>query len=125
MTIAYWCILIAGLMPYLWTGIAKASGAGRYDNADPRAYLAGQSGRSRRADAAQHNAFEAFGLFAAAVLVGHQVGADQSLLDGLALAFIGCRLVYGIAYILDWAAFRSLVWLAGIGCSVAIFVISA
>ena len=41
MATAYWCILIAALLPYAWVTIAKASGQ-RYDNRDPRAWQAKQ-----------------------------------------------------------------------------------
>ena len=34
MTIAYWCVLIAGLLPYVAAGIAKWDRT--YDNRDPR-----------------------------------------------------------------------------------------
>ncbi len=38
MTLAYWCVLAAALMPFLFTGIAKFSG-GRYNNYSPREFL--------------------------------------------------------------------------------------
>ena len=68
MTIALWCVLVAGILPYVATSIAKA-GAERYDNRDPRAWLDRQEGFRRRADNAQRNSFEAFPFFAAAVIV--------------------------------------------------------
>jgi uncharacterized MAPEG superfamily protein len=66
MSISYWCVLVAALLPYVWSYVAKSSGSGRFDNRDPRGWLARQEApRVHRADAAQHNAFEAFGPFAA------------------------------------------------------------
>ena len=44
MTIALWCVLVAGLLPYAATVIAKLGGA-RFDNRDPRAWLERQTGR--------------------------------------------------------------------------------
>jgi uncharacterized MAPEG superfamily protein len=35
MTTAFWCVLAAGLMPYVLTGIAKVRGS-RFNNRDPR-----------------------------------------------------------------------------------------
>jgi hypothetical protein len=62
--VAYWCVLIAALLPYLWTTVAKQSGE-RYDNRDPRGWIARQTDpRVHRANAAQLNAFEAFPTFA-------------------------------------------------------------
>ena len=69
MSTAYWCILIAALLPYVWVAIAK-SGAPGYNNKDPRGWIAKQdSYRVRNAHAAHLNAFEAFAPFAAAVLM--------------------------------------------------------
>ena len=54
LAIAYWCVLIAALLPYLWVAVAKASGE-RYDNRDPRGWLARQTSprASRQCGAAQ------------------------------------------------------------------------
>lgn len=56
MTIAFWCVLVAALLPMLATIIAKTSGQ-RYNNRDPRAWLERQTGLSKRANNAQLNAF--------------------------------------------------------------------
>src|SRR3546814_11682221 len=65
LSIAYWCVLIAALLPYVWVGIAKSRGQ-RYNNRDPRGWLARQDNPLvQRANAAQLNAFEAFAPFAA------------------------------------------------------------
>ena len=37
------------------------------------------------------------------------------------IAFVVARLVYGIVYLLDIAAVRSLVWFAGLGTVIAIW----
>ena len=42
MTIALWCVLVAGLLPYVATVIAKAGTD--FDNRDPRVWLARQQG---------------------------------------------------------------------------------
>lgn len=125
MTTAYWCVLIAALMPYLWTGVAKGRAVGRYNNRDPRAYLAAQSGVSQRANAAQLNAFEAFAPFAAAVIIAHLTKTPQHTIDGLAIGFVVLRALYGVAYLFDRATVRSLLWVAALGCVVALFVVSA
>lgn len=123
MTTAYWCVLAAGLMPYLFTAISKASGE-RYNNHDPRAWQSRLSGLPARAHAAHLNSFEAFPLFAAAVIVAQLAQATQARIDGLALAFIALRLGYGVCYLAGWATLRSVVWLLAFGCCVALFFIA-
>lgn len=120
MTNAFWCVLIAGLLPYLATVAAKAGA--RFDNRNPRAWLAQQSGYRARANAAQLNGFEAFPLFAAAVIVAHLTDAPQARVDTLAMVFIAARVAHLAFYLADLATLRSLAWFAGIGSAVAIFV---
>ena len=120
MEIAYICVLIAGLMPYLWTLVAKVRGRG-FDNANVRPWQAGLSGLPQRAHAAHLNSFEAFPLFATAVIVARLTGADSGPVNFLAIAFVGLRLFYGIFYLANMATLRSVVWLAAMICVVAIF----
>lgn len=124
MTIAYWCVLAAAMMPFLFTGIAKFSGPG-FNNKRPRDFQAKLEGFRQRAHWAHQNSFEAFPPFAAAVIIAHQLGADRAWLDGLALAFIALRLVYGGLYIANWHLLRSLVWLAAVLCWVWMLVLVA
>ena len=123
MTTAYWCILVAALLPYAWVVAAKV--APGFDNAAPRAYLATLTGWRQRAAWAQLNAFEALPPFAAAVIIAQQLGAPQARIDLLAMAFIGLRLAHGFAYIGDWSTLRSVVWASGMGCVIGLFVIAA
>jgi uncharacterized MAPEG superfamily protein len=121
MTTALWCVLFAALLPILTTGIAKRIG-GRYDNNDPRSVAQNYHGAARRAYAAHQNSFEAFPLFAAAVLVAELKGGPRGVVDMLAVGFIAARIAYTACYILDQATLRSLVWTVGIGCAIAIFI---
>ena len=127
MTIAYWCVLIAAVLPYIWTGFAKATGGfSPKTNREPRSWQDQLEGRTRRAHNAHLNSFEAFPAFAAAVIIAHLVGkAAQSTIDIWCMVFIGARVLYGLLYIFDLARLRSLVWTVGIVCVVALFVISA
>ncbi len=120
MTIAYWTVLFAALLPLVWVGIAK-SGAAGYDNHAPRPFLAGLEGWPQRANWAQMNALEAFPPFAAAVIIAHLSGGEQWLVDTLAGLFIVARILHGIFYILDKATLRSLSWLAGFLCVLGLF----
>lgn len=124
MTIAYWCVLIAAVMPYLLTGYAKATGRG-FDNRAPRDWQSRLEGRSARAHWAHLNAFEAFPFFAAAVIIAHLAGAEQSRIDALAVGFVVARVVYGILYIAGFATLRSIVWVLGLFATIALFVIAA
>ena len=124
MSTALWCVLIAGLLPYAATLTAKIGGT-RFDNANPRDWLGNQSGFRRRANAAQLNSFEAFPLFAAAVIVAEMQGAPQARIDLLALVFVVARIAYLGLYLADLATLRSLAWFVGIASAVAIFVSAA
>lgn len=125
MAIPYWCILIAALLPYVWVAVAKGNGE-RYNNRDPRGWQAKQDNpRSKRAYAAQLNAYEAFPPFAAAVLMAQFAQVDGQHIVWLASAFVVFRTLHGIFYIADQHALRSLVWLGGFSCVVALMVAAA
>lgn len=123
MSIAYACILIAALLPYLWTTLAKLGGG--YDNHHPRTWLAQLQGRRQRAYAAHLNAFEAFPLFAAAVLMAQLAGVDPARITMLAVVFVLARVAHGLLYMADMAGSRSLAWLIGIVCVLTLMVQAA
>jgi uncharacterized MAPEG superfamily protein len=126
MTVALWCILIAILLPYMCTWIAKLSGGFRLkDNHDPRDFLDSLEGLGRRAHSAQLNSYEVTPAFAAAVIVAHLVGnAELVTINVLSVLFITSRLLYIICYLADWATLRSLVWTVGMALIVSFFVVS-
>ncbi|CAJ0742548.1 MAPEG family protein [Ralstonia mannitolilytica] len=121
MPIALWCVMIAGVFPLVCAAVAKASGQ-KYDNHNPRIWLAQQTGFPARANAAQQNHFEAFPFFAVAVLVAILGGGLIDRVNLLAVAFIVARLLYTVCYFADWAMPRSLMWLAAYGITIALFV---
>ncbi|QWE06910.1 MAPEG family protein [Polynucleobacter sp. JS-JIR-5-A7] len=120
MTIAYACVLFMGLFPYVAAGIAK-KGFDQYDNSMPRQWLAKQTGFRARANAAQANLFESLPLFFAAVMIASINNAPQARIDLLAIGFVIARIAYLICYIANWPSTRSIVWLLGLVCAVAIF----
>ncbi|MDH5276256.1 MAG: MAPEG family protein [Gammaproteobacteria bacterium] len=124
MTVAYWCVLVAALMPIVWAGAAK-SGIKGFDNARPRELLGSLSGWPARANFAQQNSYEAFPPFAAGVIIAHLCDTPQATIDALALTFTIARVAYGLFYIADRSTLRSLVWLLAFGSTVALFVTSA
>jgi uncharacterized MAPEG superfamily protein len=124
MTLALWCLMAAALLPIACAGIAKWGFSG-FDNNKPRDWLARQQGWRARAHAAQLNSWEALAIFAAAVLTAHLAGAPQRTVDALAAGFVVARLAYIGCYLADRASLRSLVWLVGLGLSIALFVVGA
>lgn len=127
MTISEACILVACLLPFACAWIAKSGGfsrssaAGGFDNHHPRQWLAGLEGWQARADAAQQNSFEALPIFIAGVLIAQRAGGEQAWIDALAVLFIALRVGYVGAYLADKASLRSLIWVAALGCSIALF----
>jgi uncharacterized MAPEG superfamily protein len=120
--------LVALFLPYLSTATAKAVSGGfsPRHNHDPRALLDNLSGFGRRANNAQLNSFEVTPAFSAAVIIAHLAGgAEQSLIDQLAMAFVVSRILYFLCYLADWATLRSLVWFANMGLIISLFVVSA
>jgi uncharacterized MAPEG superfamily protein len=49
-----------------------------------------------------------------------QQNVAQDRIDALALGFIGARVLYGAFYLMDQATLRSLAWVGGFGCSIAL-----
>ena len=129
MTLANYCIIAACLLPIISAALAKSKGFGKrrrdggFDNHNPRSWLANLQGWQARANAAQANGFEALPLFIAGVLVAQQAGAVQGKIDGLAVGFVLARIAYVYFYISDQASLRSLVWIAGLAISIALFLV--
>ncbi len=126
LTLAYWTVLVASLLPIVcaglakWGTLAKPRREGGYDNHNPRAWLAQQKDWRARANAAQANSFEALPFYIGAVVIAHQLGAFQTRLDLLAFLYIVLRLMYILFYLADMATPRSLVWTAALAVNVAI-----
>ena len=125
MTIALWCVLVAAVMPIIFAGAAKFGGAPGFNNRRPREFLAKVEGWQQRAHWTQLNSFEAFPPFAAAVIIAEMLHAAQNMVDLLAVAFIVLRVLYGVTYIADRQALRSLSWIAAFGCVIGLFVVAA
>jgi uncharacterized MAPEG superfamily protein len=119
-TLAYWCLLVAAILPIVCAGMAKFGTfstprrEGGYDNNNPRAWLARQTDWRARANAAQANTFEALPFFFAAVIIAHQLGAVQARVDILCFLWLLLRALYIIMYVGDMAKARSGVWFAAL-----------
>jgi uncharacterized MAPEG superfamily protein len=110
-------------MPVFCAGIAKA-GAKGYDNHDPRAWLAQQSGFRARANAAQANCLEAFPFFAVGLVLALLTGVDPFVVDSLAVLFVAARVAYVACYLADKALFRSIFWAVGYFSVIAFYVLA-
>lgn len=125
-TVAYWCVLIAALLPYVCAGLAKSGGFGRprsqggYDNHHPREWLARLTDWQARANAAQANSFEALPFFIGAVIIAHQLGAPQTRLDILAVLFVTLRIIYVAMYVAGLASVRTGIWIAALAVNIGI-----
>jgi uncharacterized MAPEG superfamily protein len=127
MTTPFWCVLIAGLLPYVWVGIAAGERRKQFGNVDnklPRLQEAQLAGRGARAMGAHNNAFETFSFFAASVIIAHIAGRILGWSAIFALAFVVARIVHGFLYLADIDVARSLMF--GVArCSIALFVLAA
>jgi uncharacterized MAPEG superfamily protein len=125
-TVAYWCVLLAALLPVACAWLAKSQGIGKprkqggFDNRDPRGWLARQTDWAARANAAQANSFEALPFFIGAVIIAHQLGAAQTRVDILAVLFITLRIIYIAMYVADLASIRSVFWTLAFAANVGI-----
>jgi uncharacterized MAPEG superfamily protein len=123
MNTAYLCILIAAVLPYLWVGYAKFSKKG-YNNKTPREYLHKLEGKTLRAHYAHLNAFEAFPAFAAGIIIAQLSGAPLETINGLAIGFIGFRILHGVFYILDRSGWRTVAWVGGFICVISLYILT-
>jgi uncharacterized MAPEG superfamily protein len=117
-------ILVAGAMPWICAGIAKA-GQKNYDNHNPREWLAKQTGYRARANAAQANCFEAFPLYAVGVLMAMLSDVAEDQIQWCALIFILARVAYVACYVMDKDKLRSLAWTVGVVSTITLYVSSA
>ncbi|MDB9972324.1 MAPEG family protein [Oceanospirillaceae bacterium] len=123
MSIALWCLFIAGLLHVLSkTPLFRAQHKSPegYDNNNPREQQASLNGLGKRALAAHQNQIESFPLFATGILVATATGMVSSAIDYLAIAYIVARVAYIFYYLNDRATLRTIVWGVGFISSLAL-----
>ena len=123
MPLAYWCVLIAALLPIVWVSYAKFGV--KSDNRYPREDYEELPPKKRRAYAAHQNAYENFPFFAAAVIIALTMGAPVSTVNGLAVLYIALRIAHGLAYIGNYSTARSSIYGLGLLVNIAIFALPA
>jgi uncharacterized MAPEG superfamily protein len=128
MTVPFWCLLIAIVLPYVLAGLAgyyRTRQFGRLDNKHPRIQAAALEGAGARAWAAQQNAWEALPVFASAVFVAHLAGADARQSATAAEVFVGARVLHAICYVTNLDIARSAIFFVGFGSCIWLFVLAA
>ena len=123
MSIALWCLFIAGLLHVLSkTPLFRAQSKSPqgYDNSNPREQQASLDGLGKRALAAHQNQLESFPIFAAGILVATATGMASSTIDYLAIAYIVARVAYIFYYLNNRPTLRTIVWGVGFISSLAL-----
>jgi uncharacterized MAPEG superfamily protein len=123
MPVAYWCVLVAALLPIAWVSYAKLGVES--DNRYPREDYDNLPPAKRRAYAAHQNAYENFPFFAVAVIIAMTLGAAPATVNMLAIAYIVVRVIHGLLYINNIPMLRSVAFTLGLIINVAIFVLPA
>ncbi len=129
MTIAFWCVFVAVLLPYVCFGIARNRGTGQSgerlrDNRNPRDFPNRIDGFAKRAWDAHLNAFESLPGFAAAVIIAHLAHAPQIRIDVLASVWVLARLSHVAFYLADKDKLRTSAQVAGLACVVGLFIVA-
>lgn len=117
MNISALCIFLTCLIPTVCAGIAKMTGGFKMShNAHPRDFLAGLTGKSARANAAQMNGWEAVPQFSAAILAALYFCGKAPLIDNIAIVFVISRVLYSAAYIANFSRTRTSLFFLSTGC---------
>lgn len=115
-------MMVASLLPLVFAILAKVFGEFKSkDNANPREFLGKQTGAAARANAAQQNSYETLPVFLAAVIVALLFFVPLSVVTQLAWLYVILRIIYGLAYIANWATFRSIIWSLSLACPLMLF----
>jgi uncharacterized MAPEG superfamily protein len=129
MTIAFWCVLGAVILPYVCFGIARNQGRGPdgrrlRDNSNPRDFPESIDGLAKRAWDAQLNSFESLPGFAAAVIIARLARAQQIHIDAVAIGWILARLAYVSFYLADKSTLRTTAQSVSLLCVLGLFIIA-
>lgn len=125
MTTAYWCVLVAILLPYIWFGVARNRARHLRDNRYPRDFPNHIEGLPKRAWGAHMNSFESLPGFAAAVIIAQLAQAPQWQIDALAVAWVLTRVAFGILYLADKSTLRTSAQIISVACVLGLFFVAA
>jgi uncharacterized MAPEG superfamily protein len=129
MTIAFWCVFVAVLLPYFCFGIARNRGRGPSgerlrDNRNPRDFPNRIDGLAKRAWDAHLNAFESLPGFAAAIIIAHLAHVPQIQIDVLASVWVLARLAHVTFYLTDKDKLRTSAQVASLACVLGLFIVA-
>ena len=126
MTVLIWCLFIAALLPYIAKGpVAVAMHKlGGYNNNHPREQQSKLTGFGARSLAAHQNAFEAFIIFAPAILIAIITNNTGDTIQLIAIVHVVARIFYNLLYLMNVSLLRSIVWGVATLCSFAIIYLS-
>ena len=116
-------LMSACVLPFIFAFLAKMTGGFdlKKDNQNPRAFLAQTKGLSSRLNAVQANSFESLPIFIGAVLIAMYCFVPQNVINGMAWLYVVLRIIYGVAYAMNLATFRSVVWGLSLMCCLQLF----
>ena len=119
---AIWAMVVASLLPWVMSIVAKASGGFKIrNNAHPRDFFQHTTGMAARANAAQQNSYETLPIFLAAVLTAMLFFVPQSIINILAWLYVLIRIGFCVAYITNLSTFRSILWTLSMACCLMLF----
>lgn len=116
-------MIIACLLPWLCSVLAKTSGGFRFakHNQNPRDFLASAQGVSARFNHAQANGYETLPVFLAAVLTALYCFVPMAVVNLLAAGYVLFRIGYIASYAANLAMLRSVNWLLSMLCALGLF----
>ncbi|HEY9035008.1 MAG TPA: MAPEG family protein [Pseudomonadales bacterium] len=120
-------LLAMSVLPILcsWvSGYYRHQQHGEVDNKQPREQNARLTGAGARAVAAQANAWEALMVYVAALLAVTVSGVPVEKYASLTLLLLLARIAHAVSYIANLDIIRSLVFLAGYGICIYMFVLA-
>lgn len=124
MSILIGCLFVGALLPIVLAWVAgyhRVKQFGKIDNKNPRAQYAELEGVGARAVAAQKNAWEALAIFVAGIVAQVVRGEESEAVAILALVWLGARILHAVFYLANLDALRSLAFLVGTVCALALF----
>lgn len=120
--VAIWTMIIASALPLVLAIIAKALGGfSMADNSHPREVVDKYTGSAARANAAQQNSYESLPIFLASVIVAMLFFVPQVVVNYLAVMYVGLRVIYSLAYIVNLPTLRSIIWALSMACCFMLF----
>ena len=119
-----WAMIIASILPVIFAYLAKFfAGFKTKDNENPREFLAKTTGIASRANAAQQNSYETLPIFLASVIIALLFFVPTVIVSKVAWLYVILRILYGLAYMANWATLRSVLWAVGFACPLFLFYI--